>query len=352
MVKSLYDHFVVLYERILPTNPTLASEHALRQEEEVYKKSNKLTYRNAVISSIASLKRRPFPDSTSHPSVGTESDIATREEARKKIDALRLTASHLEHHVLSVDDMKKWGYIVEIPSGVGGDRPSEEGSVKTCERCGQPFKVKRREEADQCLYHWGKPFSTKANGEKRRVYSCCSRSTDDEGCERGPHVFYDSMPEDLHLRHAFSFTRPPSSQQSNDNSESATASETALDVVALDCEMIYTTGGMRVARVSVVDATGKEVFDELVRMDDGVEVIDFNTRFSGITPEAYKDALLPLSSMRKTLDAFISANTIIIGHGLENDLKTLRMVHHRCVDTAIMFPHSAGPPYRRALRAL
>lgn len=117
-----------------------------------------------MISSIASLKRRPFPDSTSHPSVGTESDIATREEARKKIDALRLTASHLEHHVLSVDDMKKWGYIVEIPSGVGGDRPSEEGSVKTCERCGQPFKVKRRDEADQCLYHWGKPFSTKANG--------------------------------------------------------------------------------------------------------------------------------------------------------------------------------------------
>lgn len=81
------------------------------------------------------------------------------------------------------------------------------------------------------------------------------------------------MPEDLHLRHAFSFTRPPSSQQSNDNSESATAPETALDVVALDCEMIYTTGGMRVARVSVVDATGKEVFDELVRMDDGVEVM-------------------------------------------------------------------------------
>ena len=37
--------------------------------------------------------------------------------------------------------------------------------------------------------------------------------------------------------------------------------------------MIYTTGGMRVARVSVVDGSGKEVFDELVRMDDGVEVM-------------------------------------------------------------------------------
>lgn len=41
----------------------------------------------------------------------------------------------------------------------------------------------------------------------------------------------------------------------------------------MDCEMIYTTAGMRVARVSVVDGTGKEVFDELVRMDDGVHVM-------------------------------------------------------------------------------
>lgn len=37
--------------------------------------------------------------------------------------------------------------------------------------------------------------------------------------------------------------------------------------------MIYTTGGMRVARVSVVDSRGKDIFDELVRMDDGVEVM-------------------------------------------------------------------------------
>ena len=48
MLKSLYDHFVVLYHKILPTNPTIASEHSLRQEQEVYAKSNKLTYRNVL----------------------------------------------------------------------------------------------------------------------------------------------------------------------------------------------------------------------------------------------------------------------------------------------------------------
>jgi len=46
MVKSLYDHFTVLYEAILPSHPTLASDHALKQEDEVYKIANKMTYRN------------------------------------------------------------------------------------------------------------------------------------------------------------------------------------------------------------------------------------------------------------------------------------------------------------------
>ena len=37
--------------------------------------------------------------------------------------------------------------------------------------------------------------------------------------------------------------------------------------------MIYTTGGMRIARVSMVDGDGKEVFDKHVKMDEGVHVV-------------------------------------------------------------------------------
>ena len=104
-----------------------------------------------------------------------------------------------------------------------------------------------------------------------RVYTCCSRLTaEGEGCIRGPHVFYESKAEDLHSRHPFSLCRPP---------EESGSIDTALDVVALDCEMIYTTGGMRVARVSVVDGSGTEVFDQLVRMDEGVEVMSVSLTF-------------------------------------------------------------------------
>ena len=164
--------------------------------------------------------------------------------------------------------------------------------------------------------------------------------------------------EELHSRHPFSFLVPESS------------SATVLDVAALDCEMIYTTGGFRVARVSIVDGSGKEVFDQLVRMDDGVHVMlvfatffalladielnlrDFNTRFSGITEEIYATALLPLASIRDTLNTCLDSNTILIGHALDNDLKSLRILHHKCIDTALLFPHRAGAPYRRSLKDL
>ncbi|KAH8105875.1 Rexo1 protein [Cristinia sonorae] len=343
MMKTLYDHFVVLYEHILPHNPTVAAEHTLKQEEEVYKSATKTTYRNAVLTSVAALKRRPKPDSMSHPSVGSQGDIVKREEDKKKLEALRLAPSHLKPYILTLEQMNAFGYITEIPLGEGGSRPSEEGGIQKCERCRQQFQVKRKEGADECRYHWGKKYTTKKDGERRRIWTCCSKADDDPGtCTTGPHVFYESDPENLHRRHAFSHTRPAASH----------GKDTALDIVALDCEMIYSTGGMRVARVSVVDSAGKEIYDEFVRMDDGVEVIDLNTRFSGITEEDYAAAVLPLASIRTSLDAFINEETIIIGHALENDLKTLRMIHHRCVDTAIMFPHRAGPPYRRSLRDL
>jgi len=59
---------------------------------------------------------------------------------------------------------------------------------------------------------------------------------------------------------------------------------------------------------------------------------------------------MDLIAIRKALHDIIDTNTILIGHGLENDLKTLRIIHHRCIDTALLFPHKAGNPYRRSLK--
>jgi RNA exonuclease 1 len=226
------------------------------------------------------LKRRPLPTSINHPSVGTEGEIAARAEVQNALTSLQLSGDLLESLVHPVSMLQEWGYFMDIPPGEGGSEPSIEGKIAKCDRCIQYFVVKRMEEADNCVYHWGKPRVTRVGGEycvanvfcrlisllfpgeKIRTYTCCSRPVaDSEGCSHGPHVFYESAPDDLHSRHAFSCLSP----SNGDNN--------MHDVVALDCEMIYTTGGMRVARVSVVDGSGKEIFDQLVRLDDDVHVM-------------------------------------------------------------------------------
>ena len=35
----------------------------------------------------------------------------------------------------------------------------------------------------------------------------------------------------------------------------------------------------------------------------------------------------------------VSAETLLVGHALENDLRVLKVHHQRVLDTAILFPH-------------
>ena len=49
---------------------------------------------------------------------------------------------------------------------------------------------------------------------------------------------------------------------------------------------------------------------------------------------------------------FINADTILMGHGLENDLRSLKLIHAVVIDTSVVFPHFYGLPFRRSLRSL
>lgn len=59
-------------------------------------------------------------------------------------------------------------------------------------------------------------------------------------------------------------------------------------VYALDCEMVYTTRGLCLARISVVDIKDELALDILVR--PRYPIVDCNTRFSGLTKEQLEKA--------------------------------------------------------------
>lgn len=115
--------------------------------------------------------------------------------------------------------------------------------------------------------------------------------------------------------------------------------------------MCYTPAGLELTKVTVVGIDGRPVYESLVTPDN--EIIDFNTRFSGI---AAKDLVAGqtknLKEVQNDLMGFINADTILVGHGLENDLRALNIIHGVVLDTAVVFPHFYGLPFRRSLRSL
>lgn len=120
---------------------------------------------------------------------------------------------------------------------------------------------------------------------------------------------------------------------------------------SLDCEMSYTVTGLEVVKVTLIDITGKPVYNQYVKPVS--EVVDFNTRYSGVCKEDFeKNGTKSLVQVQRDLKRLICDETVLIGHGLENDLKGLKMLHKTVVDTSFVFPHFLGLPYRRSLRNL
>lgn len=138
------------------------------------------------------------------------------------------------------------------------------------------------------------------------------------------------------------FKNSPASPRSasagiNTNSSSNTKKQhdapmTKRDIYfALDCEMVGVgADGMTsaVGRVSIVNWENQVVLDTYVRVPS--PVTDYRTHVSGITPEHLQPrpghTLLTFSEVREKVQSILRGK-ILIGHGLENDLKALGLYH-------------------------
>ncbi len=282
-----------------------------------------------------------------------------------------------------IDDKAMFGYVPAVPSDedIQKARDAEEAAKgwEACDRCSSRFQVfpGRREEdgalasGGACTYHPGKIYySHKQPGERAlgvsdRRYRCCSQAVGDSaGCATAAtHVFRTSDPKRLALLWNFVETPP-----------NPAAAATAA-AVAFDCEMGYSVKGFELIRLTATSwPSGDELLDVLVQPMG--EILDLNSRYSGVWPEDMVNAV-PFSTKsqppppplaegerrrmqmvsspvvaRDLLFSLISPDTPLIGHGLENDLNCVRIVHPTIVDTVLLFPHNKGLPVRYGLKAL
>jgi len=229
-------------------------------------------------------------------------------------------------------------------NGSGSDEMEDDGTLtdrnvqsnlRRCARCSRGFFVLRDKylTTERCVYHYGKPF--------RGSYSCCQAPEGSAGCVSAKlHVWTGVELGVNSPLNGYVVTKPRKMPPEG------------YGVYAIDCEMCYTTGGLELCKVSVVAMNGVVIYDKYVKPDN--TIVDYNTRFSGITHKHFHNnsSVKSLKEVHEDLMEFISADTILIGHALENDLKALKIIHGTVVDTSVTFPHHFGLPYRRSLRSL
>lgn len=340
-----------------------------------------LTVENPPVAPFETQAAKPL---ISEPPKSVESGLSLEEELLL-LPRLQTTLDGLTQH----------GYVTKVPSEEAITQAKEGLEAakgwEICDRCKSRFQVfpGRREEdgaltsGGSCTYHWGKPYySDKVPGEPRgkrtRKYRCCGQAIGDStGCTCADcHVF--KISETKRLAAILNFEETPRNERGSKLP------------ICIDGEMGFTVYGLELIRLTATAwPSGDELFDVLVRPLG--EVLDLNSRFSGVWPhhmaeavpydedpgihvcpnilysfayqsytEANKDtkttAKLRIVSSPATARALLfqhlSPQTPLIGHGLENDLNAVRLIHPMVIDTVLLFPHKAGLPYRNGLKTL
>ena len=96
-------------------------------------------------------------------------------------------------------------------------------------------------------------------------------------------------------------------------------------ILGMDCEMVKTSQGFEIARISLVNFQGKVLYDKYV-LPNG-QIIDYLTRYSGITPEILATTALNFKDAQHEILAKINSEAVLCGHSLENDLNALKIIH-------------------------
>ncbi|XP_068095994.1 RNA exonuclease 1 homolog [Hyperolius riggenbachi] len=313
-----------------------AFNKALAEEKAIYDRcGSKNMYLNIAVNSLKKLRDQH-----------SNSPDQSKQDDKNELTG-RTLYNYLKDYLLSEDQLINNGYPRPNPDkpnsalihSVGAKNVGGDALRRVCSRCGEVYAVTiqgKHVRKEECIFHSGRVLRHKVPGGLETRYNCCEAVVGAPGCQMAKLHVHDGQKDNLD-----GFIKTfPKLQPSDGNP----------GIFAVDCEMSYTTQGLELTRVTVVNHNLQVVYDTFVKPDN--EIIDYNTKLSGITEEHLKNITTSIRDVQAILLNLFSAETILIGHSLENDLIALKLIHDTVVDTSIVFPHRLGLPHKRALRNL
>ncbi|KAG9351244.1 hypothetical protein JZ751_025136 [Albula glossodonta] len=346
-----------------------AFEMALQEEKVVYdRSSSRNIYLNVAVNTLKKLRSKSgsnTPPAPKSPSVSSNKKalshkdvlggrLATKtsftinrmgKQQEEKLTGATLYRK-LKEYVMTEEQLQEHGYPRPHPERSGRaiiynapEKKNVDPFAKVCCRCGAEYKVTANGNCvrkEECSHHWGRLRRYRVPGGWETQYSCCSGAVGSPGCQVAKQHVQDGRKEALD-NYVKTFSKP-------------LPSDGNAGVFALDCEMCYTKQGLELTRVTVINSDLRVIYDTFVKPES--KVVDYNTRFSGVTEEDLEGTIITLRDVQAVLLSMFSADSILVGHSLESDLFALKLIHSTVVDTAIVFPHRLGLPYKRALRNL
>nr|XP_033775328.1 RNA exonuclease 1 homolog isoform X2 [Geotrypetes seraphini] len=346
--RQRYVNFFV--EESLKTCSTVeeAFDKALSEEKAIYDRcGSKNMYLNIAVNTLKKLRDQGNLSSDYLQLAGRENNTRSRKQDEKNDVTGVIFYKLIKVYALSEEQLEENGYPRINPNKPGSaiictgvtKNFLSDGLRRICCRCGETYSVTSKGKhvrKEECNYHSGRVLRHKVPGGVETRYSCCEAVVGTPGCQVAKLHVHDGQKENLD-----GFMKTFMKQLPSDGNPG---------VFAVDCEMCYTTQGLELTRVTVVDSSLQIVYDTFVKPAN--EIIDYNTRFSGVTEDDLKNITTSIRDVQAILLNMFSAESILIGHSLENDLYALKLIHDNVVDTSVVFPHRLGLPNKRALRNL